>query len=303
MRCWTRSATRTSLRSASCSTPRQAARDRRRGQPLRRPVRGRGRLGLGRRALRLARVRAQDGERVPRARAGPGVRRPREGGRDGQPAGAVRRRLRARAELHRGDGARRRVRLRGARHRRRQGARDPRRGGHRDGPQPPQLRLARAALRHRRVGDPQGLHARLPRPGGVRRRDDGRAVGDPARARLRRVARPVVLDRPRRGAGDVAHAGGGQGPRAECGPRRLRLGQGPGEYKPAQGRCPNAATTSWSSAGGSSSPARSTCAGCRRPERPGSSCAAAPPTRRPRPTSAWTPCSPRTATRSRSCTA
>ena len=55
----------------------QAARDGRRGQPLRRPVRGRGRVGVGRRALRVARVRAPDGVRLPRARAGAAVRRAR----------------------------------------------------------------------------------------------------------------------------------------------------------------------------------------------------------------------------------
>ena len=85
----------------------QAARDGRRRQPLRRPVRGRGRLGVDRRALRLARVRAQDRERVPRARPGAAVRRAREGHRDGQPAGAVPHGLGARPELHRGDVARR----------------------------------------------------------------------------------------------------------------------------------------------------------------------------------------------------
>ena len=80
----------------------------------------------------------------------------------------------------------------------------------RGGPQPSQFRLERAAFRHRRVGDPQGLHAGVPGPGGVRRRDDGRAVGDPARFGLGRVARAALFDRARRRAGDVAHAGGGQ---------------------------------------------------------------------------------------------
>ncbi len=51
----------------------------------------------------------------------------RAGGRDGLAAGAAPRRLRARPGVHRGDAARGRVRLRGARRRRRQGARDPRR--------------------------------------------------------------------------------------------------------------------------------------------------------------------------------
>ena len=107
---------------------RQAARHGRRRQPLRRPVRGRRRVRLDRRALRLARVRAQDGLRVPRARAGLAVRRARD-----RTARWTARRCccdvdsELGAELHRRDGARRRVRLRGPRHRGRQGARDPRR--------------------------------------------------------------------------------------------------------------------------------------------------------------------------------
>ena len=90
IRCSTRSRGRTSRRSASCDdlAAKQLGTVGRR-QPLRRPVRGRGRLRVGRRALRLARVRAQDRERVPRARAGAGVRRARARGRDGQPADAA----------------------------------------------------------------------------------------------------------------------------------------------------------------------------------------------------------------------
>ena len=65
----------------------------------------------------------------------------------------------------------------------------------------------RTALRRRRLGHPQGLHARVPGPGGLRRRDDGRAVGDPARHRRSRRRGAAALDRPRRRAGDVAHAG------------------------------------------------------------------------------------------------
>ena len=57
------------------------------------------------------------------------------------------------------------------------------------GAQPPQLRLARGALRPRLLGDPQGLHAGAAGPGGLRRRLDGRRVGDP---RGRRVADDAV---------------------------------------------------------------------------------------------------------------
>ena len=106
---------------------RVAARHGRLGQPLRQRDGGRGRPGLGRRPLRLARLRPQDRVGLPRARAGPAVRRPGGRGRDGLAAGAVRGRLRARRVLRRRDGAGGRVRLRRPRHRRRQGARDPRR--------------------------------------------------------------------------------------------------------------------------------------------------------------------------------
>ena len=51
---------------------------------------------LGRRPLRLARLRPQDGVGLPRARAGPAVRRQGGRGRDGLAAGAVRGRLGAR---------------------------------------------------------------------------------------------------------------------------------------------------------------------------------------------------------------
>jgi tRNA-splicing ligase RtcB (3'-phosphate/5'-hydroxy nucleic acid ligase) len=55
-------------------------------QPLREPLRGRGGDRLGRRALRLARVRAQDGVGVSRARAGGGFEeRSREGEMDSPP--------------------------------------------------------------------------------------------------------------------------------------------------------------------------------------------------------------------------
>ena len=83
---------------------------------------------VGRRALRLARLRPQDGVGLPGARGRAGVRASarREGEMDAPPV-LLRRRLRARAVLHRGDAAGGRLRLRGPRRRRRQGARDPRR--------------------------------------------------------------------------------------------------------------------------------------------------------------------------------
>ena len=57
--------------------------------------------------------------------------------------------------------------------------RDPR------GAQPPQLRLARGARRPHLLGDPQGLHARPAGTGGLRRRLDGRRLGDPRGRRVR----------------------------------------------------------------------------------------------------------------------
>ena len=168
---------------------RVAARHGRLGQPLRQPDGGRGGPDLGRRALRLARLRPQDRVGLPRARAGPRVRRAGARGRDGLAAGAVRDRLRARPVVHRGDGARGRVRLRRPRHRRRQGARDPRRRGDARGAQPPQLRVAGGALRPRLLGDPQGLHAGAAGPGGLRRRLDGRRLGHPRGRRVPRTPR------------------------------------------------------------------------------------------------------------------
>ena len=93
-RCSTRSATRTSRRSASS---RQLAESQLGtvgiGQPLRERDGGRGRPHLGRRALRLARLRSQDRLGLPRARAGTRVRRQGARGRDGLAAGALRGRL------------------------------------------------------------------------------------------------------------------------------------------------------------------------------------------------------------------
>ena len=70
------------------------------GQPLRQRDGRRGRPRVGRRALRLARVRAQDRVRVPRARAGLAVRRQGARRRDGLAAGAVRGRLASSAESY-----------------------------------------------------------------------------------------------------------------------------------------------------------------------------------------------------------
>ena len=53
------------------------------------------------------------------------------------------------------------------------------------GAQPPQLRVAGGAPRPHLLGDPQGLHAGAAGPGGLRRRLDGRRVGDPRGRRVR----------------------------------------------------------------------------------------------------------------------
>ena len=81
------------------------------------------------------------------------------------------------------------------------------------GAQPPQLRVAGGALRPHLLGDPQGLHARAAGPGGLRRRLDGRRVGDPRGRRVRHEAeRVAVLDGARRRPRHEPHAGGGPGP-------------------------------------------------------------------------------------------
>ena len=59
---------RRGLAAGAADARRRPARHRRRGQPLRRPVHRRGGLRLGRRALRLARLRPQDGDALSRAR-------------------------------------------------------------------------------------------------------------------------------------------------------------------------------------------------------------------------------------------
>ena len=118
-------------------------------------------------------------------------------GRDGLAARPLPGRLGAGRRVRGGDGAGRRVRLRRSRRRRRQGARDPRRRGRARGAQPPQLRVAGGALRPHVLGDPQGLHAGSAGPGGLRRRLDGRRVGDPrgrrgAGERASRSSRPCT---------------------------------------------------------------------------------------------------------------
>ena len=114
------------------------------------------------------------------------------------------------------DGARRRLRVRGPRRRRRQGARDPRRRGGARGAQPPQLRVAGGALRPHVLGDPQGLHAGPAGPGGLRRRLDGRRVGDPRGRRVAGERGGALLDRARRRPRDEPLAGGGPDPAAQA---------------------------------------------------------------------------------------
>jgi hypothetical protein len=149
------------LRAAAQARPARGvtARHRGLGQPLRQPDGGRGGQRLGRRPLRLTRLRPQDGVGLPRARAGSAVREPRERGRDGLAAGAVRDRLGARRGVRLGDGARGRVRVCGPRRGRVEGARDPRRQVDARGAQPPQLRVAGGALRPHVLGRSKGLHA------------------------------------------------------------------------------------------------------------------------------------------------
>ena len=67
-------------------------------------------------------------------------------------------------------------------------------------------------LRSDLLGDPQGLHPGAPGAGGLRRRLDGRRLGDPGGRRVGRGAGVAVLDRPRRRPGDEPHAGRRQGP-------------------------------------------------------------------------------------------
>ena len=79
------------------------------------------------------------------------------------------------------------------------------------GAQPPQLRVAGGALRPHVLGDPEGLHARAPGPGGLRRRLDGRRVGHPRGRRVGRERAGAVLHRARRRPGDEPLAGGRAG--------------------------------------------------------------------------------------------
>ena len=84
------------------------------------------------------------------------------------------------------------------------------------GAQPPQLRVAGGALRPHVLGDPEGLHAGPPGPGGLRRRLDGRRVGDPRGRRVARERAGALLDRARRGPCDEPHAGGRPDPAAQA---------------------------------------------------------------------------------------
>ena len=67
----------------------RAARHRRLRQPLRRPVRGRGRLRLDRRAFRLARLGPQERDSLPQARRRQGRHRRRAGDRRGRAASSA----------------------------------------------------------------------------------------------------------------------------------------------------------------------------------------------------------------------
>ena len=188
---------------------RQAARHRRRRQPLRRPVRRRAGPRLGRRALRLARLRPQDRVRLPRAGAGTAVRRARAEGEMDAPPIAARGRLASSGRLRRGDEARRPLRLRRPRRRR---AREV-------------LDILGAEARSRRsttTTTTPGARSTAARTCWVVRKGAtpafpgqrgfvGATMGEPARdprgRRVGRRARGALLDRPRRRPRDVAHAG------------------------------------------------------------------------------------------------
>ena len=125
---------------ARAGRPRGApARDGGRRQPLRRPLPRRARPRVGGRALRVARLRPQDRERVPVARRGRPVRRARPGG--GMDAPPVL--IATESGLGAAYGAAMTLagslRARRPRRRLRAGARHPRGHGRRGGPQPPQL--------------------------------------------------------------------------------------------------------------------------------------------------------------------
>jgi tRNA-splicing ligase RtcB len=226
-------------------------------------------------------------------------------GRDGQPADPLPRRLRPRPGVHRRDDLAGEYAYAGRDTSSRQGARDPRRRSHVRGPQPPQLRLARGARRHRRLGRPQGLHARVPRPAGF----VGATMGEPS-VILEGVESAVVsadlLYSTVHGAGRVmsrTQAAGKTRKRWACNNRDCDWFQGQGEHKPEDGRCPKCGHDKLGKRMHQMVAARST--GTRRApsSRAESSCAAAAPTRLPAPTSASTPSSPTTPTASASCTA
>ena len=285
----TPSATPTSRRSAACRDGGAAARHRRLGQPLRRPVRGRRRPRLGRRALRLARLRPPDRDaaswRSRRARRS-ATARPRARWTPRRCLFGVDSELGQSyiAAMHlAGDYAyagRDAVVAEGARH--------PGRRVDLRGPQPPQLRLARDARRRRRVGGPEGLHAGVPRPGGLRRRDDGRRPRSScAGVDIRGLARPRST-RTVHGAGRVmsrTQAAGKSRRRWACPRRTVRLGPRPGRAPARPGALSEVRQPQGGQAHGAADAAgSSTGPGCRPPSAAWAwSCAAAAPTAPGRP--------------------
>ena len=228
------SATPTSRRSASSRSCRVAARHGRLRQPLRERDGGRGRPHLGGRALRLARLRPQDRLGLPRARAGPRVRREGARGRDGLAAGAVE----AGSEL--GDAYVAAMQLAGEyAYAGRdvvvgEGARDPRRRGGARGAQPPQLRVAGGALRPHLLGGAEGLHARR----GPGRRASSAARWATTRSSSRASSRPTneqALHSTVHGAGRVMSRtqAAGPGPSAQA----LRVRHRDCDRSGRDGRC------------------------------------------------------------------
>ena len=177
------------------------------------------------------------------------------------------------------------------------------------GAQPPQLRVAGGALRPHLLGDPEGLHAGPAGPGGLRRRLDGRRVGDPRGRRVGRERAGALLDRARRRPRDEPLAGGRPGPAAQA----LRvpdrdcdrvfdidgISSTLGPPKRACARTTRAGADEGLGRRSRSSRAWSTGRPCRRACASRASCSsAAVRTRRRRCTSACRRSSPRTATRS-----
>ena len=186
------------------------------------------------------------------------------------------------------------------------------RGRDRPRAQPPQLRLARGARRRDAVGGPQGRHAGLAGAARVRGRLDGRRRGDRGGQGERAVEGGALLDRARRGARHVALGRRGAVRQAVALPRlpQLRRPAAAGHPQAGARRQPalspvRRARRSAAAPASATPHARASTGTPRLPPcaRSGSSCAAAPPTRRPAPTSALRTCSPTTATPSTSSTA